>query len=74
MKYLSKDEMNGLTTKRLLAYKKKQLSNAFHPMCRKQDFRCNSGCDNCEFDKEADEYELAFLTCKKILSEREHVK
>lgn len=74
MKFLSEEEMEKLTTKRLLAYKKKVLPNQMHPVCRKQDFRCTAGCDHCEFDKEADEYEKTYLLCKSILSKRESVK
>lgn len=74
MKYLSLDKMKALDTKRLLAYKKKVLVNPIHPACRKADFRCSSGCDKCEFDIEADEYEVAYENCKQVLAMRENVK
>lgn len=81
MKYLTYEEMEKLTTKRLLAYKKKRLS-------LKQEPKCNSWCNcfsignfdicekNCGKEKlgELIRFKTAYDNIRKILATREHVQ
>jgi hypothetical protein len=82
MKYLSYEEMEKLSTKRLLAYKKKHLNPNNQP-------KCNSWCTNWIIKEHRDQcikdcgqkhyddllaFETAYNNIKQILSTREHVR
>lgn len=80
--YLSYEQMNKLTTKRLLAYKKKHLNLNSEPKCASW---CNNWFNldtrlNCIKNCGQNQYDdlLAFETARnnilKILATREHVK
>jgi len=71
MKYLTEQQMKKLNTKRLLAYKKKNLSTPLHPKC--QNAGCNFICESCDNHLNANEYESVYYTIKEILSKREHI-
>lgn len=65
--YLTREQMEKLTTKRLLAYKKKRLPNSFPPVCEE--------CEDCSCfccDPKVD-YQRAYDTIKDILSKREDI-
>jgi hypothetical protein len=62
--YLTREQMEKLTTKRLLAYKKKKLPNSFPPVC-KNCRDCACFCCDPKID-----YLRAYDTIKDILSKR----
>jgi len=78
MNFLSKEQMHKLTTKRLLAYKKKLLSCNEGPNVERAFF--GSGVLNITIDKEdnahkeSPEWKQAYAEAKAILATRENVE
>lgn len=73
MKYLTYEEMEKLTTERLLAYKKKHLSSERCPFYRSH--KCHdNGCTVCSSLQLKLEQSLAYKNIKEILSTREHIQ
>ena len=75
MKYLTYEEMEKLTTKRLLAYKRKYLQSEDILRSSFEDYTFDCTCPSC-IDKKAKcaEHDLAYKNIKEILSKREHVQ
>jgi len=77
MKLLSREEMEKLPTKRLLAYKNRLL--------RVSSGQCDCGDSGCDFTrnqlledgvliKSSPEWQATYTTCKELLATREHVE
>lgn len=70
--YLSYEQMSKLTTKRLLAYKKKYLTdthcNNYRDLCEGTD------CTTCSDYAELQQLEQAYKNIRDILATREHVQ
>ena len=62
MKILTREQLEALTTKRLLAYKNKLLK------CHDEPASCS------ELAKSSPEWQELYATCKEILATREHVE
>jgi hypothetical protein len=74
MKILSKEELEKLTTPRILAYKKRLLQIP--------DAKCSCGAHlgDCDLDippgfyKSSSEWQACYLAVKEVLATREHVR
>jgi len=70
--YLTYEEMGKLNTKRLLAYKKKYLTNMH---CHNRSHKCDGkDCSTCRDYPELQELQIAYKNIRDILSTREHIK
>ena len=73
MKYLTYEEMEKLSTPRLLAYKKKHFRSAEYPFYV-DDSIWDCDCSTCRSHKEeVTAYSTQFGYIKEILAKREHV-
>lgn len=69
-KYLTKEEMEKLTTARLLAYKKKLLKNSWNDA---RNFYYRGCIDEEKLQNEKLRYEKAYSDIKEVLSKRENI-
>jgi hypothetical protein len=72
MKYLTESELNKLSTKRLLAYKRKQFPSPDVPHAT-EDYIWSCECSSCVEEKTyVAEYRKQYELVKKVLNTREH--
>ncbi len=70
-RFLTKEEMEKLPTKRLLAYKKKKLS---HPFNDSRNRTFIGWFSQEELDDDKKRYEEAYNNIREVLSKREHIE
>jgi len=70
--YLTKEQMQKLSTKRLLNYKRKYLSYNHYMYCS----LCSGPCEETMVRnaKEISEWEIAHKNLKEVLATREHIE